>query len=131
MKRDALKKKFEPSEKPVREEEAIAEAARCLFCYDPPCVKACPAHVDVPGFIKRIQTGNFKGAARVLYEANYFAGGCARACPTDQTCEGACVLTKAENRPVSIARLQRFASDWALANCPEILSSDAPAGKHV
>jgi dihydropyrimidine dehydrogenase (NAD+) subunit PreT len=131
MKHNNLKKRFESSEKPVNEHEATSEASRCLFCFDPPCTEACPAHVDVPGFIRKILTRNFKGAARSLYESNYFAGGCARVCPTDQTCEGACVLAKLENRPVAIARLQRFASDWALANCPEILSPGEPTGKHI
>jgi glutamate synthase (NADPH/NADH) small chain len=131
MKRDNLKQRFEPSEKPVNEDEATGEASRCLFCYDPPCSQACPAHVDAPGFIGKILTRNFKGAARSLYESNYLAGGCARVCPTDQLCEGSCLLARLENRPVAIARLQRFASDWALNNCPEILSPGKPTGRRV
>ena len=131
MKAKELKKRFAPLQEPVTADEAIAEAGRCLFCFDAPCSQACPAHVDVPGFIRRILTENFRGAARLLYESNTFAGGCARVCPTEELCEGACVLRSLEKRPVPIARLQRFATDWAIRNRAPVLLPGPPTGKNM
>lgn len=131
MKVKDLQKRFAPLQEPVTADEAIAEAGRCLFCFDAPCTQACPARVDVPGFIRRILTENFRGAARRLYRSNTFAGGCARICPTEELCEGACVLKNREKRPVSIARLQRFATDWAIRNSACVLLPGPPTGRHV
>jgi len=131
MKLREREKRFEPIMEPVSVDEAIAEASRCLFCPDAPCTRECPAHVDVPGFIRKILTQNLKGAARDLYQANYFAGGCARICPTEELCEGACVLGDLEKRPVAIARLQRFASDWAIKNRVDLLFPGTPTGFHA
>jgi dihydropyrimidine dehydrogenase (NAD+) subunit PreT len=131
MKVKELNKRFKPLQEPVNENEAVAEAARCLFCYDPPCMNACPASINVPEFIRKILTGNFKGSAKQIYEKNYFAGGCARVCPTLELCEGACVLNDLQKRPVQIARLQRFSSDWAIKNRVDILKPGEPTGKKV
>jgi len=131
MKERDLQKRFAPLQEPVTADEAISEAGRCLFCFDAPCTQACPAHVDVPGFIRRILTENFRGAARRLYESNTFAGGCARVCPTLELCEGACVLKNRDKRPVSIARLQRFATDWAIRNRACVLFPGQSTGRHV
>ncbi len=91
--------------------EASVEANRCLFCHDPPCVRACPTSIDVPSFIHKIATDNLKGAARVVLAANPLGGTCARICPVEEMCEGACVLAR-ERCPIQIGRLQRHATDW-------------------
>jgi dihydropyrimidine dehydrogenase (NAD+) subunit PreT len=90
---------------------AVTEANRCLDCFDAPCMNACPTHIDVPGFIKRISSGNVKGSARVILEANILGMSCARACPVEVLCEGACVMHAFNKKPIEIGRLQRFAME--------------------
>ncbi|MCS6913504.1 MAG: NAD(P)-dependent oxidoreductase [Myxococcales bacterium] len=99
---------------PLSLDEALAEAHRCLSCFDAPCTNACPTHIDVPRFIKRIATGNIAGAARTILSANVLGASCARVCPTEVLCEGACVLGD-HHRPIAIGLLQRFATDYAMA----------------
>ena len=93
-------------------QEAIVEANRCLYCYDAPCVHACPTHIDIPRFIRKISTGNLAGSAKAILEANLLGATCARVCPVQELCEGACVLG-AEHKPISIGRLQRYAMEHA------------------
>jgi glutamate synthase (NADPH/NADH) small chain len=100
--------------------EAIDETNRCLYCYDAPCMQACPTHIDIPGFIRKINTGNTTGAARRSLRDNFLGGTCARVCPVKELCEGACVLN-ATDKPISIGRLQRYAVDTAV----EHMSTDA------
>lgn len=90
---------------------AVAEANRCLFCFDAPCANACPTHIDVPKFIKKIASGNLEGSARTILDANILGASCSRACPVDVLCEGACVMHRYNKQPIEIARLQRFAMD--------------------
>lgn len=90
---------------------AIPEANRCLFCFDAPCTTACPTHIDVPRFIRKIASTNFSGAAATILDANILGGSCARACPVEVLCEGACVLHHYNKQPIQIGRLQRFAID--------------------
>ena len=90
---------------------AIPEANRCLYCFDAPCTTACPTHIDVPRFIKKIASGNMPGAAYTILDANILGGSCARACPVDVLCEGACVLHRYNRQPIQIGRLQRYAID--------------------
>jgi dihydropyrimidine dehydrogenase (NAD+) subunit PreT len=103
---------------PLEPEEALLEADRCLACGGPyapaPCVTACPAGVDVPAFVDAVSRGDPYAAARTIYEENLLGGTCARVCPAEVLCEGACVLVHEGRRPVSIAALQRFATDHAL-----------------
>jgi len=87
---------------------AVAEANRCLFCYDSPCTYACPTHIDIPAFIKKIATGNLTGSAKTIFKSNWIALTCAKACPVEELCEGACVYIEKEGKPIEIGRLQRF-----------------------
>ena len=97
---------------PLTAYAAAVEADRCLFCYDAPCTHACPTHIDVPRFIKKIATGNLRGSAATIFASNLLGATCARVCPVQELCEGACVLG-ADHKPISIGRLQRFAMDYA------------------
>jgi len=92
-------------------QEAIIEANRCLFCFDAPCIQACPTGIDVPSFIKKIANGNLIGSARTILTSNILGASCARVCPTAVLCEGACVVLDREGDPVKIGRLQRYATD--------------------
>ena len=90
---------------------AIVESNRCLFCFDAPCMNACPTHIDVPRFIKKIASENLRGSAQAILEANVLGASCSRACPVEVLCEGACVMHRYNKQPIEIARLQRFAMD--------------------
>ena len=92
-------------------QSALAEANRCLFCFDAPCTGACPTHIDVPRFIKKISTGNLRGSALAILDANILGLSCSRVCPVDVLCEGACVMHRYNEKPIEIGRLQRFAMD--------------------
>jgi dihydropyrimidine dehydrogenase (NAD+) subunit PreT len=96
---------------PFDHQAAIPEANRCLYCFDAPCTTACPTHIDVPRFIKKIASGNLAGSARTILDANILGASCSRACPVEVLCEGACVLHRYNKQPIQIARLQRFAMD--------------------
>jgi dihydropyrimidine dehydrogenase (NAD+) subunit PreT len=96
---------------PFDSQAAVVEAHRCLYCFDAPCMNACPTHIDVPKFIKKIATGNLEGSARTILDANILGASCSRACPVDVLCEGACVMHRYNKQPIEIARLQRFAMD--------------------
>src|SRR5882757_3940817 len=93
-------------------QEAIIEANRCLFCFDAPCIQACPTGIDIPSFIKKIVNGNLTASARTILSANVLGASCARVCPTAVLCEGACVVLDLEGDPVKIGRLQRYATDY-------------------
>ncbi|WP_430700928.1 NAD(P)-dependent oxidoreductase [Paenibacillus tundrae] len=92
--------------------EAMEESNRCLYCYDAPCIKACPTDINIPSFIRKISTGHLKGSARTIMDANPVGASCARVCPTEELCEGACVLNDS-SKPIRIGDLQRYATDWA------------------
>ncbi len=111
--------------------EARAEAARCLFCFDAPCTRACPTHIDVPRFIRQILHADDLGAARTILDANIFGGSCARACPTEVLCEGACVDNTLLNSPVQIGRLQRHACDVAGDAAADFYKAATATGKRV
>ena len=93
-------------------QEALVEANRCLFCFDAPCTNACPTHIDVPRFIKKISTGNLRGSAQTILDANVLGLSCSRVCPVDVLCEGACVMHRYNKEPIEIGRLQRHAMDY-------------------
>jgi glutamate synthase (NADPH/NADH) small chain len=115
---------------PLGSHEAVVEANRCLFCYDAPCTHACPTHIDIPRFIKKISTGNMTGSARAILEANLLGASCARVCPVQELCEGACVLGK-DHRPISIGRLQRHATDHVYTRGIDVFKAGAPNGRKV
>lgn len=96
---------------PLDAQAAIPEANRCLFCFDAPCMQACPTHIDVPRFIKKIASGNLAGSAKTILDANILGASCSRACPVEVLCEGSCVLHRYNKQPIEIGRLQRFAMD--------------------
>jgi len=124
--REALKEALLP----LTPHEALAEATRCLMCYDAPCTHACPTHIDIPKFIKKIYTGNLKGSARTILESNLLGATCARVCPVQELCEGACVLGS-EHKPIAIGRLQRFAMDYVYGKGASVFPKAAPSGKRV
>lgn len=100
---------------PLNQAQAQIESARCYFCHDAPCITACPTGIDIPQFIRKIQTGATLSAAKTILESNIMGGTCARVCPVEVLCQGACVRNKAEDKPVEIGLLQRFATDALFA----------------
>src|SRR3954452_15145560 len=96
-------------------QSALAEANRCLFCFDAPCTAACPTHIDVPRFIKKIGSGNLRGSAVTILDANILGLSCSRVCPVDVLCEGSCVLHRYNKMPIEIGRLQRYSMDYFYA----------------
>ena len=115
---------------PLTAQEAAVESNRCLFCYDAPCTHACPTHIDIPRFIKKISTGNMAGSARAILEANLLGATCSRVCPVQELCEGACVLGS-EHKPIAIGRLQRHAMDYFYAGGARLVSLAPSTGKRV
>lgn len=107
-----LEERFQEFHPALTEREAVLEANRCLYCHDAPCMVACPTHIDIPTFIKKIATGNVKGSARAILEANLLGATCSRVCPVEELCEGACVM-RHDHKPIMIGRLQRYATDYA------------------
>ena len=101
---------------PLDAHEALVESDRCYFCYDAPCMKACPTSIDIPQFIREIQSGHPKSAAKTIFDQNILGGMCARVCPTETLCEEACVRETAEGKPVKIGLLQRYATDQAMGD---------------
>lgn len=126
---------FDELKPPLDDEQAIVEAERCLECggyASAPCVVACPADVDVPSFVEEIAAGDPEAAAETIYAANILGASCARVCPVEELCEGACVLVHEGRRPVEIARLQRYATDWALSAGVPLRRAVAPSsGRRV
>jgi glutamate synthase (NADPH/NADH) small chain len=125
-----LQKNFTEMTPPLTPEEALVESNRCLFCYEAPCMQACPTHIDIPGFIKKIATGNLKGSARVIMESNFLGATCARVCPVDELCEGACVY-KPFDKAIMIGRLQRYATDAMIAKNWRLFEPAPPTGKRI
>lgn len=114
------------------EQQALVESSRCLYCFDAPCISACPTGIDIPAFIKKIASRNLAGAARTILKANILGASCARVCPTEVLCEGACVMLDRDRDPIKIGRLQRFATDHACENKIRIFErTGTKSGKRV
>jgi glutamate synthase (NADPH/NADH) small chain len=128
---EQYEKNFAEIVPPMSPRQAAVEAARCLYCFDAPCTVACPTHIDVPAFIKKIYTGNLRGSARVILEANVLGQSCGRVCPTEVLCEGACVMVEQGIKPIEIGRLQRHAVDYVLDRNIQLFKASAPNGKRV
>ncbi|MBK9736507.1 MAG: NAD(P)-dependent oxidoreductase [Saprospiraceae bacterium] len=110
---------------------AIIEANRCLFCYDAPCMKSCPTSIDVPKFIKQIATENIKGSAHTILSSNIMGAGCSKVCPVEKLCEGACVFNLMHEKPINIARLQRYSTEKAMENKWSLFKRKPLTGKRV
>lgn len=122
---------FSDMHAPLDPHEALVAADRCYFCYDAPCIAACPTDIDIPLFIRQIQAGQAEGAAQTILEQNILGGMCARVCPTETLCEEACVREAAEGKPVDIGRLQRFATDTLMAQGLHPFSRADATGRRV
>ncbi|MDP7175445.1 MAG: NAD(P)-binding protein, partial [SAR324 cluster bacterium] len=116
---------------PLQPGNALVEANRCYFCYDAPCVDACPTSIDIPNFIRKISTGNLKGSAKDILSQNIMGGMCARVCPTEILCEGACVRETQDHQPVRIGELQRYATDSFLESGETIFTRAESSGKKI
>ena len=125
-----LAKNFEEIFGGLTKYTATVEANRCLYCYDAPCIKACPTSINIPGFIKKIASNNMKGSARVIMESNPVGASCARVCPTIELCEGACVLNS-EEKPIQIGHLQRYATDWLRESKINLFTPQPANGKKI
>jgi glutamate synthase (NADPH/NADH) small chain len=122
---------FDEVRPPLDRLQAAVDSSRCLFCYDAPCVEACPTGIDIPSFIRKISTGNLKGAAIDILSENIMGGMCARVCPTEILCEQSCVRMAGEGKPVRIGLLQRHATDWLLGNDIQPFQRAPATGKRV
>ncbi len=125
-----LEERFQEYHPPLTDREAVLEANRCLYCHDAPCMVACPTHIDIPTFIKKIATENTKGSARTILQANLLGATCSRVCPVEELCEGACVLEH-EHKPIIIGRLQRYAMDYAASKKLKFFHPGKPNGYKV
>ncbi len=110
---------------------AAAEANRCLYCHDAPCVEACPTRIDIPEFIRKIATGNLRGSARTIFRANILGMSCARVCPVEVLCEGDCVFHEMDAPPIPIGRLQRHATDEAYERGWRFFEAQPDTGRSV
>ncbi len=128
---DALAENFGDLHEPFDAHEALVAADRCYFCYDAPCITACPTAIDIPLFIRQIQAGQPESAAKTIFDQNILGGMCARVCPTETLCEEACVREAAEGKPVEIGRLQRFATDAVMESGTHPFERGAPTGKRI
>ncbi len=107
-------------------EMAIREAQRCLDCKKPTCVEGCPVNINIPGFIKQIEKGNFLEAARVLKQTSALPAVCGRVCPQEKQCESRCIHHKMKSEPVAIGYLERFAADFERESGQIVLPALAP-----
>ena len=128
---DEIRKNFSELHPPLTELQAIQESARCLFCHDAPCTEACPSDIDIPGFIRKIASGNVKGAASTILGENIMGNTCGNVCPVEELCEQVCVKNTSEHKPVIIGQLQRYATDHVLENWIQLFKRAPVSGKKI
>jgi len=128
---EEVRANFSDIHPPLGAHEALVEAQRCYFCHDAPCMNACPTRIDVPLFIRQIATGNPKGAGHTIFKQNIVGGMCARVCPTETLCEQVCVRNEAEEKPVRIGLLQRYATDALMASGAQKFTRAPATGKKI
>lgn len=127
-----IESNFDDLHAPLNALQAQGAADHCIYCYDAPCITACPTSIDIPTFIHQIRTHNVDGAARTILSENIMGGTCARACPTEVLCEQACVRNHSGEEPVQIGLLQRFAVDHLMAQAaPHPFTRAAETGKRI
>ncbi len=126
-----LEANFADINPPLSPSQALEEGSRCLFCYDAPCIKACPTAINIPMFIHQIVTADLAGSGKTILDANILGQSCGRVCPTSVLCEGMCVLNAEGKRPVSIGRLQRHAVDHILDHRIKLFSPGPPTGYKI
>lgn len=128
---EAYNLRFGDIQPPLTREAALVEANRCYFCYDAPCIAACPTGIDIPQFIRQIATDNVAGSGHTILAANILGGSCARVCPTEVLCEAACVRQAQEGKPIAIGRLQRYATEPLLEGRRNPFARAPRSGKRV
>ena len=128
---EQIKQNFSELHPPLTQLQAVQESARCLFCHDAPCTEACPTGIDIPGFIRKIASGNLLGAAITILDENIMGGTCANVCPVEELCEQVCVRNTAEEKPVVIGHLQRYATDHLFETGRQPFERAPDSGKHV
>jgi dihydropyrimidine dehydrogenase (NAD+) subunit PreT len=128
---DDYLRNFSDLHPPLSRHEAFVEADRCYFCFDAPCTQACPTSIDIPLFIRQIQADNPGGAGKTILESNIMGGMCARVCPVETLCEQACVRNGAEEKPVKIGELQRFATDFLMERWEHPFRRASPSDKRI
>jgi len=126
-----FQKNFKQKKQLMNDTEAYYEASRCLFCYDAPCIQACPTHIDIPLFIKQIHTDNITGSSKTIFDANWLGNACGIVCPTGVLCEGACVYNLQDVPPVQIGRLQNYATNKTIDAQKTIFKVGASNGKKI
>ena len=131
LSRQQLEQNFEDIHPPLDSGNAMLEAQRCYYCFDAPCVNACPTAIDIPSFIRKISTGNIRGSAKDILSQNIMGGMCARVCPTEVLCEGVCVRNTQEGQPVRIGELQRYSTDWLMEKGETLFQRAPSSGKKV
>ncbi|HBK57752.1 MAG TPA: dihydropyrimidine dehydrogenase [Xanthomonadales bacterium] len=128
---EVLARNFGEVEAPLDRQAALIEANRCYYCYDAPCIQACPTGIEIPRFIKRIASEDQRGAAQAILSANILGGMCARVCPTEILCEGDCVRNAEGDSPIRIGALQRYATDWVYRDGAQLFTRAAETGRRI
>lgn len=128
---DRLEESFEDKKPLFSPREAVAEANRCLYCVDAPCIASCPTEIDIPEFIRQIQTSNMAGSAQTILASNILGMSCARVCPTEVLCESTCVYNEMDEKPIRIGRLQRYATEYAYREGLHFFEAGEPTARKV